>query len=616
VASLQHFTEENHLPQIVAWNKTVPIVQREAVVVLAEEEMAKRFNALLEYELPREGGRRPDLIVLENGVVIVVEFKGRSDILLADVDQVAAYARDLKNYHALTHELEVVPILVPTGYKGPRSTHGEVTVTSPGELGRFLAEQARRMLGDTIDAKAWVDGEYAPLPSLLQAARLIFERMPLPRIKRAESARIPEVVDLVLATCHEAAATKTRHILLLTGVPGSGKTLVGLQVAHSPRLEDLRSRTPGGKNGAPAVFLSGNGPLVEVLHDALANRAFVAGVKKFIDYYRFKRPSLIPSEHVLIFDEAQRAWDAAQMERKHGEAISEPSALLTIAGRIPDWSVVLALVGEGQEIHRGEESGLQGWKDALDGRGSSDGWIVHGASNVAWVSASESRCRFECEDLLNLSTTLRAHLASNLHEWVAQVLQTGGSNLKGIRTLADELRRAGFLIYVTREVELAKRYVVERYSTLRDRRFGLLASRYAKNLRPLGIDNKYHFQRAEQLQVGRWFNAEPSDTLSCCALKRPATEFECQGLELDFPIVCWGDDFLWDVDKWFVNPEQRKTVTDPARVTINAYRVLMTRGRDGVCLFVPRSDDARFDATANLLVAAGGRLMTETISVV
>jgi hypothetical protein len=185
------------------------------------------------------------------------------------------------------------------------------------------------------------------------------------------------------------------------------------------------------------------------------------------------------------------------------------------------------------------------------------------------------------------------------------LLTNTGTNIGALRQIAEELRSEGFPIYAARDVEKLKSYARERYAGVSIARFGLLASRYAKNLRTLGIDNTYHFERAEQLKVGRWFNAEPSDPLSSCALKRPATEFDCQGLELDFPILCWGDDFLWNTSGWVADPKRRSRLNDPFKVTINAYRVLFTRGRDGIGVFVPKSDDGRFDSTYNLLVGAG-----------
>lgn len=598
-SALERFVADCGLSQTIAWDRSIPIVKSGTAVVLAGYTFATRFSAIFEYELPREGGRRPDVVLLQNGVVVVLEFKDRATIASADLDQVSAYARDLKNYHEYSHDLEVVPVLIPTRYRGERRQVNGVEVIPPTGLGRFLDEQASRELGDPIVARQWIDAEYAPMPTLITAARMLFENEPLPRIKRAESARIPEVVDLILGICHEAARSQARHVVLLTGVPGSGKTLVGLQVAHHRGLEDLRVRRQGRNNGAPAVFLSGNGPLVQVLQDALGSTVFVAGMKKFVEYYLFKRPSAQPSTHVIVFDEAQRAWDAEHMAAKHEHAISEPAALLSIGERIPQWSVLLALIGEGQEIHKGEEAGLAGWVDALNSP-ERVRWTVHAPLHVAAEFRTQGS-QVKTNPLLNLSTTLRSHLAADVHSWVAQVLDHT-SDPATTRTLADDLKRSGFPIYVSRDLEAAREYVRSRYAD-GAKRYGLLASRYAKNLLNLGLDNVYHFERERQLDLAKWFNAPVNDPQSCCALARPASEFDCQGLELDFPIVCWGDDLVWKSNEWMCNPRVRKTLHDPFKVTINAYRVLMTRGRDGQITFVP--PDPALDGVARRLVACG-----------
>ena len=355
--TVEDFLQDHNISQIRAWDSSIPIVQREGRYILSQDERSQKFTIILEYELPREGGRRPDVIVLENGIVAVIEFKGKESASESDIDQVAAYARDMKNYHSECHELDVVPILVLTRSKSEQLELHGVTILAPELLGKKLVELCQKNVGPQIFPEKWTKGEYAPLPSLIQAAYLLFHNLPLPSIRKAESAKIPETVELITQIAHKASDTKTRHLILLTGVPGSGKTLVGLQIAHEPKLNDLRVEVQGRKNGAPAVFLSGNGPLVEVLQDALHNTTFVQGMKKFIEYYAITRPSIIPLEHVIIFDEAQRAWDEKLVQEKHAINASEPSLLISIAERIPNWSVVLGLVGEGQEIHRGEEGG-------------------------------------------------------------------------------------------------------------------------------------------------------------------------------------------------------------------------------------------------------------------
>ena len=601
--SLEEFLKEHNISQIRAWDNSISIVQQQASWVLSKEDRAQHFAVVMEYELPREGGRRPDVLVLENSVVTVIEFKNKDSLFISDIDQVAAYARDLKHYHAQSHNLLVVPILVLTQSTIKRQKINGVTVLSPHQLGKELVALCRLNSGSQINAEEWVKGEYAPLPGLVQAARLLFHRQPLPRIRRSESAKIPETLGFISQIAHHASQTKTRHLVLLTGVPGAGKTLIGLQFVHTTALDDLRVDVPGRRVGAPAVFLSGNGPLVDVLQDALSSTAFVQGMKKFIEYYAFKQPDTIPLEHIFVFDEAQRAWDANIVEEKHRVRASEPELLISIAERIPEWCLVLGLVGEGQEIHRGEEAGIAQWAHAVK-NATQDKLVVHCPDHLGKFF-KDLNVQYEIEPLLNLTTSLRSHLAGDVHKWVEGLLNQPTMILPELRALAEKIINAGYQLYVTTDLNVAKNYVRERYLGAGDKRFGLLASRYANNLASLGIDNKYHFERATRLKVSCWFNADSRDPDSCCSLSRPATEFECQGLELDFPILIWGDDFIFDERRWCSKMSSRSKVTDPHKIRTNAYRVLMTRGRDGICVYLPIELSRNLRATASLLRSAG-----------
>ena len=600
--TLEDFLQDHNSSQIRAWDSSIPIVQREGQYALSEEEPTKAFTVILEYELPRQG-RRPDVIILENGIVAVIEFKGKGSAIESDIDQVAAYARDLKNYHSECHELKVIPILVLTRSKAERSEINGVTILSPMILGKELVELCRKRIGPQIYPDIWTKGEYAPLPSLIQAAYLLYHNLPLPQIRKAASAKIPETVDLITQIAYTAAETKTRHLVLLTGVPGSGKTLVGLQIAHEPKLNDIRVERNGRKVGTPVVFLSGNGPLVEVLQDALHSTAFVQGMKKYIIYHAIKRPDTIPQEHIIIFDEAQRAWDENLVEKKHKIKASEPSLLISIAERIPDWCVIIGLVGEGQEIYTGEEAGLSQWAKAINS-GEQTNWIVHCPQHLSTIFESEKK---ECkiESLLNLTVSLRSHLAEDLHKWVEILLSDPMNNLPELIELSKKIIGAGYPLYVTTDLEIAKRYVRSRYQNDKNEKFGLLASRYAKNLEAIGIDNQLHFERSQNLKVNRWFNAPSTDSESSCALARPATEFECQGLELDFSILAWGDDFTFDGKLWHFKMNTTNKINNPHQIRKNAYRVLMTRGRDGLCVFVPTKKFEIMKPTYAILKDAG-----------
>ena len=602
--SLDEFVQKAGTGQFRAWKNMVPILQAEFGELLNSKPTSSQYSAVLEYELPREGGRRPDVVVLENGVVVVLEFKDKDQVFRADLDQAEGYARDLKNYHSMCHGLQVEAVLVPTRWRGMRRQIGDVTICEPSEIDKLLFDLSEQASGQSaIAADSWLSAVYAPLPTIVKAARDIFHHERLPQIRRAHSARLPEVHELLSSIAHEAARSRTRHLILLTGVPGSGKTLAGLQFVHSEELDDLRIARLEGKGGAPAVFLSGNGPLVAVLQHALGkNKTFVQDMRSYVKEYGFRRTAIAPPEHVVVFDEAQRAWDADQVEEKHGTSKSEPEIILSIASRIPEWCVVLGLVGEGQEIHRGEEAGLGQWSDALGVVDSDSEWVIHGSSGVRSHFKSRSN-RFDVQPILNLSTTLRSHLAADLHTWVRLLLDCRGGGQGELASLAGTLKDQGYDLYLTRDIERAKEYARTRYLGHPDKRFGLIASSKAKNLVAHGIDND--FQATKKLKYGPWFNDPPEATSSCCALSAVCTEFGCQGLELDFPIVCWGDDLWWGEAAFESRPYKRKTqLKNPHQIRLNAYRVLLTRGRDGMCIFLPPGELA-MDRTHEMLLLCG-----------
>lgn len=590
---LTHSLREPGHEQFEAWASSIGILQAAASRCVGLLPAAGDFAAILEYELPRDD-RRPDVIVLENGTVVVIEFKEGPKPTTAGEDQVRSYARDLKHYHSACHEREIVPFLVPVGYGGPVQERRGVVVTPPEQLGQQILALTPGGELQRPDRAAWLAGRYSPLPGIAQAARALFHREPLPRIKRADAAGIPKVMERLLQLAAEAQRERARKLVLITGVPGSGKTLVGLQLVYAGALDAL---VPPGRNAsAPGVFLSGNDPLVDVLQKALDSRAFVQSLKHFLTTH--VDPSAAPPpEHVLVFDEAQRAWDAKRVHSKHRGGFgsrSEPELLLTIADRIPEWCLVLALLGEGQEIHVGEEAGLALWADALRSR---EGWTVHSETNV--VQAFQAMgVTVTVEPLLRLDTTLRAHVAERLHRWVECLLE---GKLEQARILVDSME--GYDLYVTRDFDLARGYVRDRYEGQGDRRYGLLASSCAENLRAVARRIK---EDMSGVAYGRWYEGKAKGPNFCCSLETAVSEFGCQGLELDYSVVCWGDDFTWCGSHWAQREgKKRRGVRDVQRLRANAYRVLLTRGRDGTCIFVPASPPAMMDPVYAALVAAG-----------
>jgi DUF2075 family protein len=330
--------------------------------------------------------------------------------------------------------------------------------------------------------------------------------------------------------------------------------------------------------------------LVKVLQYALQSRVFVQDVHGFLKQYGGGR-SRVPQEHIWVYDEAQRAWDAAQVQEKRGHPLSEPEDFLRIGAR-KNWALMVGLIGEGQEIHVGEEAGLAQWNEAV--ARMPDPWVVHCPAKIAHVFRHAAA--IDTSDHLDLTVSLRTHLAEDVQNWVAGLLE---GRLEQAADLAGRVRRQGFDLYLTSSRDEAEAYVRERYRGQEDARYGLLASSKAR-LSEYGI--YADFQSTKRLRVGPWFYDPPDKPLSCCRLRDTVTEFQCQGLELDYPIVCWGQDLVWDGKAWRSQMSRRTKARDPHQLRLNSYRVLLTRGRDGVCVFVP--PEAR--GVGEVLAAAGG----------
>ena len=608
---LADFVEDADESQKSAWRTWVPQLQRQAEQLLLAHPPAADYTAILEYRMPRDF-RRPDVIVLEGGVVIVLELKGLQTCERAGLDQVLAYARDLRAYHEECHDRPVVPVLVrPTAPEVPQPVEG-AWVVSPKGISGLLEKLAKTLTGEPLEPSRFLrDDAYCPLPSIVDAARDLFEHGDLPFIKRARACTDP-ALQTISRIAREAAATKTRRFVVLQGVPGSGKTLVGLQIVHARWLDALAARPEGSSRPkVPAVYLTGNGPLQEVLQHAMSGvggggQTFVQGVKKYVSHY--SRPGRVPPEHVVVFDEAQRAHDAEQVAYVHKAPEvehSEPDLLLQFMARVPDWCVLVALVGTGQAIHSGEEIGLPLWRDALLNVQRAAGgakFIVHATAAVEGVLAHPD-LETRWEPTLNLDTELRHHLVPRVHEYVEHLLDDAATG--DPHELADLLWSQGHRVLITRDLHAAKEYVWERYRDAPLARYGVIASSRCKRLPGCGVDNS--FQTTKRLRVGPWFNANASHPASCRSLTTVATEFQTQGLELDMAIVAWGTDFRRHQGKFTdaMATRYKKPVRDSLALRRNAYRVLLTRGRDGTVIYVPAVEE--LDDTHHWLLGLGCR---------
>jgi hypothetical protein len=593
VDSLRSFIRDASPEQVRAWSDSVPRLQHEVGEIVEIDAASGAFAAILEYELPLES-RRPDAILLLRSGVLVIEFKGRLEARDADIDQADAYARDLRCYHAACEGRDILPVLVPTRMRGYAGLQRGVHVCGPDALDMLVARLEQGRQEQPIDVRAFLSAEaYRPLPTLVRAAReLFYDHGRLRRVHRAAAAT-DGATTVISEIVHEAARTRTRRLVLLTGVPGAGKTLVGLRLVHAHFIDDLAAARSTGQPSAPAIFLSGNGPLVEVLQYELRDaggggRTFVRHVK---DYVKAHARGRVPAEHVIVFDEAQRAYDAAMVAEKHKipveAAHSEPELFVGLGARIPDWGVLVGLIGSGQEIHKGEEAGLRQWALAIAAADGGAGWVVHGPPAMAEVFAG---LRFEAHPALSLDVTLRSHLASDVHRLVGGLV--AGEAPERLSSLAVEVEAAGFKSWVTRDKGLAEAYLRARYAEDRDARFGLLASSRDRDLVRFGVAND--FQSTKRLRFGPWYGDgdDAEGGRSCRHLRDCVTEFGAQGLELDAALVAWGTDFIrrggsWSTERMARYKRTGAQVQDPARLRANSYRVLLTRARDANVVFVP-----------------------------
>jgi hypothetical protein len=610
--SLLRFLRDASLQQLNAWDDSIGPLQREVGEVLDEDPAAGDYSAILEYQLPLEH-RRPDVILLIGGAVLVLEFKGKGQPELADLDQASAYARDLRAYHRECADHPVSAALVLTRANGRIGVTGGVSVIGIDAIDGLTEDLRPDPAITSISRAQFLDpGAYRPLPTLVEAARELMESGTLRRIDRADAETRP-TLEYLTEIAHQAASTQTRHLVLLSGLPGTGKTLVGLQLAHSRFLDDLAVARVGGKPTAPAVYLSGNGPLVEVLQYELRSaggggRVFVRAVKAYVETYS-RRPDAVPPEHVLIFDEAQRAFDAEKVRstQKTGalDGKSEPDHFIDFAERVPEWCVVVGLIGSGQEIHVGEEAGIGQWKAAVENAKDPASWTIHCPPGVAEAFTGFPNLRIESR--LHLTAELRYHLAGDVHAFVSELLEEPTD--PAIAGISARLEADGYHLRLTRNLDTAKSYLRQRYADAPDARFGMVASSRDSHLATFGVPNDWNATR--RVQPGPWFGEGDDDSLgrSCRALRTCVTEFGCQGLELDAVLLAWGTDFILDGGRWSnrlaKRYQQPAQIKDALQLRKNAYRVLLTRARDATVVFVPPIP--LLDETYAAILAAGFR---------
>lgn len=572
-------------------------------------------RVLFEFAIPRMG-RRVDIVILYRGLIFVVEFKvGESSYPLYALDQAYDYALDLKNFHSGSHHKKVVPILVATEAKEVEripewSTDGVCAPLRANKQNILSTVQhvAQRCCEPELDDEEWEKSVYRPTPTIIEAAQALYRKHRVTDIARhdAQAINLDKTAAAIGRVIERAKEGNGKAICFITGVPGSGKTLAGLNIATERQNIDKQEH---------AVFLSGNGPLVAVLREALARdlvlqkkqrgesirktearrqtEAFIQNIHHFRDDNL--RDSGAPTEKVVVFDEAQRAWNQAKaakfMAKNKGIRNfdqSEPSFLIGVMDRHDGYAVIVCLVGGGQEINDGE-AGLPEWFKSIQS-GYPD-WSVHVSDRLTdteYTRGGElieliSPDKLHIDENLHLSVPMRSFRSERVSDFIKSLLD---ERVPTATSHAKELLEQ-FPIVLTRDIDVARRWL--RSKGRGTERFGIVASSGALRLKPEGINVK------AKITPEYWFLNDKKDVRSCYYLEDAATEFDIQGLELDWTCVAWDADFRMGLKGWeyrkFRGASWIQVRDDMVKLYIkNSYRVLLTRARQGMVIFLPLGD--------------------------
>lgn len=572
-----------------------------------------------EYAIPRMG-KRIDVVLLIGPVVFVLEFKvGESHFASSALDQVTDYCLDLKNFHESSYDCVIAPVLVATASRHiapivcatPKNDKLLEPIRSTVPLLDRVLNEVLQFASDEpdIDPNLWESGRYCPTPTIIEGALALYNGHSVEDITRHEADKpdISLTSDSIDDIIRASRDNNFKSICFVTGVPGAGKTLVGLNTATKHQNRD---------DGLYSVFLSGNGPLVAILREALARdnieneksrgitvkkgearskvRSFIQNVHHFRDECLVDqtRP---PIEHVALFDEAQRAWNLQQtssfMLRKKNVpnfSISEPEFLISCLDRHSDWAVIICLVGGGQEINTGE-AGISEWIAAL--RRSYPHWRIYISSRL---TDSEYGAGKVLEDLithphvtindnLHLAVSMRSFRAENVSQLVKQILDLDTEGAQ--RTLYEISDK--YPIVLTRDLGEAKHWL--KSQARGSERYGIVVSSQAERLKPHAIDVRTPVNPVD------WFLNNKDDVRSSYYLEDVATEFAVQGLELDWVCVAWDADFRHSSNgwqHWKFQGSRWMNIRMPHRQLYlkNAYRVLLTRARQGLVIVVPNGD--------------------------
>ena len=589
--------------QKLAWKAEIQILKRQL------EEF--RGDVIFEYTIPRMG-HRVDTVCIIEGIIFLFEFKvGDNEYKKTTIDQVMDYALDLKYFHEESKRRYIVPICVSTKASVQKNEYNccsdgiyNAILCNENNIGDNIHNILLQVRDKTLAGRTWIDSRYAPTPTIIEAAQSLYRNHGVDDISRndAGAKNLTITTKAISNIIEDCKKNNRKAICFVTGVPGAGKTLAGLNIANERHHFDEDEH---------AVFFSGNGPLVDVLQNALAidrakrekitksnalreTKAFIQIIHKFRD--EALTTSYAPVEKVAIFDEAQRAWNKESltdfMKRKKGIPEfnqSEPEFLISIMDRHEDWAVIICLVGGGQEIYNGE-AGIQDWFSTLSEKYLD--WEIYLSDKItdseyvgnSDVSTMLHNREYHCISDLHLGVSLRSFRSEKLALFVKCLLD---EEIELAKETYEELKKT-YPVLITRKFDVAKNWVKKKARGTE--RYGLLASSEGKRLRAEGI-----WVPSEINHVG-WFLNEKDNVDSSYYLEVAASEFKVQGLEIDYAVLAWDADlrytsngfdyFKFRGTKWnHVNQEQRQHYLK------NAYRVLMTRARQGLIIYIPEGDE-------------------------
>ncbi|QXE89231.1 DUF2075 domain-containing protein [Geomonas subterranea] len=627
--------------QLKAWQYQINFLKE----VLSEY----KGKIFFEFSIPRMG-KRIDVVLLIKGAVFILEFKvGEQLFNQNSIDQVWDYGLDLKNFHETSHNRYIFPVLIATeakaSFDASTLTHQADKLfapikADPSSIAAVFASALTLVEGDENDTILWESGKYRPTPTIIEAAMALYNNHSVADIIRTDACAInlSKTSGTLSDIITHSKQNSIKSICFVTGVPGAGKTLVGLDIAnkHTDPDDSLHS-----------VFLSGNGPLVAVLREALAQdkvhqekekgfkvkKSTVLGeVKGFIqNVHHFRDDCLTdktpPVEHVVLFEEAQRAWNVEQtssfMLRKKGcpdFAHSEPEFLISCLDRHTDWAVIVCLVGGGQEINTGE-AGIEEWIEAMINHFPH--WHVHISPNLhdseygagAALHQLSSHPYVNYNEYLHLWVSMRSFRAEEVSHLIKLLLDQNEEDAQ----VTQARLSSRYPIVITRDIEVAKQWVKRKARG--SERYGIVVSSQAARLKPLAVDVR------TPVDPVHWFLDDKDDVRSSYYLEDVATEFQVQGLELDWVCVIWDADFQYAPLGWQyrsfcgsrwneIRKEERK------KYLKNAYRVILTRARQGMVIVVPKGDKEDktrpphfYDTTFNYLQQIGFQVLENAAGV-